>query len=204
MGVGCPEYVLLFRKLPTDKSTAYADEPVVKTKAEYTRGQWQLDAHAYWRSSGNTLLSKEQMKAMPIEQLQRVYHEFSKGSVYDFAEHVRLVEELDNENRLPASFMVCSPASWSDRVWDDIARMRTLNSEQSRRNLQMHVCPFQLDQKQRVRRDKHAQNTVRLRAEEWHKLRQLHERQQPPKNSQFLPYFTRTPRFPQQKSRTDW
>ena len=79
--------------------------------AEYTRGQWQLDAHAYWRSSGNTLLSKEQMKAMPIEQLQRVYHEFSKGSVYDFAEHVRLVEELDNENRLPASFMVCSPAS---------------------------------------------------------------------------------------------
>ena len=37
MGVGCPEYILLFRKLPTDKSTAYADEPVKKTKEEYTR-----------------------------------------------------------------------------------------------------------------------------------------------------------------------
>ena len=32
MGVGCPEYILLFRKLPTDKSNAYADDPVKKTR----------------------------------------------------------------------------------------------------------------------------------------------------------------------------
>ena len=32
MGVGCPEYILLFRKLPTDRSTAYADVPVKKIK----------------------------------------------------------------------------------------------------------------------------------------------------------------------------
>ena len=56
MGVGCPEYILLFRKLPTDKSTAYADEPVKKTKEEYTRAQWQIDAHGYWRSSGDRLV----------------------------------------------------------------------------------------------------------------------------------------------------
>lgn len=37
MGVGCPEYILLFRKLPTDRSTAYADEPVAKSKEDYTR-----------------------------------------------------------------------------------------------------------------------------------------------------------------------
>ena len=41
MGVGCPEYILLFRKLPTDTSRAYADTPVTKSKEEYTRGQWQ-------------------------------------------------------------------------------------------------------------------------------------------------------------------
>ena len=45
MGVGCPEYVLLFRKLPTDKTTAYADVPVTKSKEDYTRGRWQIDAH---------------------------------------------------------------------------------------------------------------------------------------------------------------
>lgn len=30
-------------------------------------------------------------------------------------------------------------------VWDDINRMRTLNTSQSRRRQQMHVCPLQLD-----------------------------------------------------------
>ena len=50
MGVGCPEYILLFRKLPTDTSRAYADVPVTKDKADYTRAQWQIDAHGFWRS----------------------------------------------------------------------------------------------------------------------------------------------------------
>ncbi|MBO5218210.1 MAG: DNA methylase N-4, partial [Clostridia bacterium] len=48
MGVGCPEYILLFRKLPTDTSRAYADTPVSKSKEEYTRAQWQIDAHGFW------------------------------------------------------------------------------------------------------------------------------------------------------------
>lgn len=54
-------------------------------------------------------------------------------------------EELDADGRLPATFMVIAPSSWSDTVWDDINRMRTLNAEQKRRDLQMHVCPLQLD-----------------------------------------------------------
>jgi hypothetical protein len=36
MGVGSPEYVLLFRKLPTDTSKGYADVRVAKSKDEYT------------------------------------------------------------------------------------------------------------------------------------------------------------------------
>ena len=42
MGVGCPEYILLFRKLPTDTSRAYADNPVVKSKKEYSRSRGKL------------------------------------------------------------------------------------------------------------------------------------------------------------------
>lgn len=150
MGVGCPEYVLLFRKLPTDLTTAYADEPVVHSKEEYTRGKWQIDAHSFYRSSGNTLLSKAQIQNMPIDSLQKVYHKYSKESVYDYEEHIKLVESLDKENKLPGTFMVCAPASWSERIWDDIARMKTLNTEQSRRRQQMHVCPFQLDTVERL------------------------------------------------------
>ena len=145
MGVGCPEYVLLFRKLPTDTSRAYADIPVKKTKQEYSRGRWQLDAHAYWRSSGDRLVTKDELMNTPVNNLQKIYNQYSKHHVYSYEEHVALAEKLDSENKLPATFMVIAPSSWTDSVWDDILRMRTLNAEQRRRDLQLHVCPLQLD-----------------------------------------------------------
>lgn len=150
MGIGCPEYVLLFRKLPTDISKAYADIPVKKSKDEYSRGRWQIDAHAYWRSSGDRLISKKELLDVPTNKLQRIYTEFSKNHVYNFKEHIELAEKLDADGRLPATFMVVAPASWNDSVWTDIVRMRTLNSEQKRRDLQMHVCPLQLDIAERL------------------------------------------------------
>ena len=145
MGVGCPEYILLFRKLPTSRDKAYADTPVEKSKEEYTRAQWQIDAHAFWRSSGDRLLTKEELAATPTNKLQKVYRQYSRGTVYDYAEHVALAKKLDAENRLPATFMVVAPGSWSQEVWDDIVRMRTLNSEQAKGRRQLHVCPLQLD-----------------------------------------------------------
>ena len=145
MGVGCPEYILLFRKLPTDRSTAYADEKVVKSKDEYTRAQWQLDAHAFWRSSGDRLVTKEEIMNTPMTDLQKVYREFSRGTVYSYHEHLEIANKLDAEGHLPATFMCVAPGSWQDEVWDDVNRMRTLNSEQVRGGRQMHVCPLQLD-----------------------------------------------------------
>lgn len=151
MGVGCPEYILLFRKLPTDRSTAYADEPVKKSKEDYTRAQWQIDAHAYWRSSGDRLITKDELKEIPVDNLQKVYREFSRETVYNYADHVKLAEDLDEEGKLPAVFMVVAPGSWNQmEVWDDINRMRTLNTDQSRRRKQMHVCPLQLDIVERI------------------------------------------------------
>lgn len=68
MGVGCEEYVLLFRKLPTDTSNAYADVPVTKDKKDYSRGRWQIDAHGYWRSSGDRLIAKEELGTIPVKK----------------------------------------------------------------------------------------------------------------------------------------
>ena len=151
MGVGCPEYILLFRKLPTDRSTAYADDPVKKSKEDYTRAQWQIDAHGYWRSSGDRLISKEELKDFPVDSLQTVYREYSRGNVYNYEDHVKLAEDLDKDGKLPATFMVVAPGSWNQlEVWDDINRMRTLNTTQSRRCAQMHVCPLQLDIVERI------------------------------------------------------
>ena len=145
MGVGCPEYILLFRKLPTSREKAYADVPVVKAKEDYTRAQWQIDAHAYWRSSGDRLVTKAELTSAPVDKLQKLYRQFSRDNVYSYAEHVALAEKLDKEGKLPSTFMVVAPGSWTDEVWDDVNRMRTLNSEQVRNGRQMHVCPLQLD-----------------------------------------------------------
>lgn len=151
MGVGCPEYILLFRKQQTDRSKGYADTPVVKSKEEYTRAQWQIDAHSYWRSSGDRLVSKEELQEIPVNNLQAVYREYSRGTVYNYKEHVELAKQLDKNGRLPATFMVVAPGSWNQmEVWDDINRMRTLNTNQSRRRQQMHVCPLQLDIAERI------------------------------------------------------
>lgn len=145
MGVGCPEYILLFRKLPTDTSKAYADEPVARSKDEYTRAQWQIDAHAFWRSSGDRLVTKEELESIPTDQMQKVYRKYSRESVYSYSDHVALAKKMDAEGRLPATFMVVAPGSWTDSVWDDINRMRTYNTTQSQRRQQLHVCPLQID-----------------------------------------------------------
>lgn len=151
MGVGCPEYILLFRKLPTDRSTAYADDPVKKSKDEYTRAQWQIDAHGYWRSSGDRLVSKDELQQVSVDNLQAVYRKYSRENVYSYKEHVALAKSLDENGKLPATFMVVAPGSWNQmEVWDDINRMNTLNTTQSRRRRQMHVCPLQIDIVERI------------------------------------------------------
>jgi len=145
MGVGCPEYVLLFRKLPSDTSRAYADVPVTKPKEEYTRAQWQIDAHAFWRSSGNRLLTGDELKQIPVDKMQAIYREYSRGNVYDYDNHVRLAQHLNNKDKLPSTFMVVAPGSWEEDVWDDVNRMLTLNTAQSLADREMHVCPLQFD-----------------------------------------------------------
>lgn len=145
MGVGSPEYLLLFRKLPSDTSKAYADEKVSKSKDEYTRGQWQIDARAKWNSSGNRFLSPEEIKQMPLESINNWYKWFVSTMIYDYDTHVNLAKEMDRQGKLPATFETLRVPARSPWVWHDVNRMRTLNGDQTRRKLQMHVCPLQFD-----------------------------------------------------------
>ncbi|WP_287004628.1 MULTISPECIES: DNA methyltransferase [Gordonia] len=145
MGVGSPEYILLFHKPQTNREKGYADTPVVKSKDTYTRARWQVDAHAFWRSSGDRLLTTDELAALPPEQLSKLFTDQTLRQVYDYESHVRIGEELDGRGSLPATFMSLAPASWRDDVWHDVNRMLTLNGEQKRRNVQMHVCPLQID-----------------------------------------------------------
>ena len=174
MGCGVPEYLLLFRKPPSDTSNSYADVPVLKEKplcddngepapfdkkdnwkhpipgTGYSRGRWQFDAHGYLRSSGNRLLTSAELATLPHDVIYKLWRERSTERVYDFEAHVAVSEDLDYIERLPAKFMLLPPHSWHPDVWTDITRMRTLNAEQYAKGQEMHLCPLQLDLVERV------------------------------------------------------
>lgn len=169
MGAGMPEYLLVFRKPPSDASNGYADEPVRKEKplcddhgeaapfdqrrnwkrpvvgTGYSRARWQMDAHGFMRSSGDRLLSRDELRELPHAQLYKLWRERNLTTVYDFEAHVRMAEEMDRAERLPSTFMQFPPHSGHDDVWSDVARMRTLNGAQAAKGREMHLCPLQFD-----------------------------------------------------------
>ncbi|MFI8981452.1 DNA methyltransferase [Ectopseudomonas khazarica] len=169
MGVGMPEYLLIFRKPPTDTSNAYGDIPVVKAKPlcideegnivpfaqdkkltitrgnGYSRARWQFDAHGFTRSSGNRPLTEADFEGIPHDVMFKLYREYSLATVYDFEHHVTIGESLEVTGKLPTGFMLLPPQSWHPDVWTDIARMRTLNAEQYSKGQEMHLCPLQFD-----------------------------------------------------------
>ncbi len=182
MGYGMSEYLLLFRKPPTETTNAYADQPVVKNKplctdpdgnvvpydknrrdltiipnSGYSRARWQLDAHGFARSSGNRLLTPAELEGIAHHAIYKKFREFSKYNVYDYEHHVALGESLEQKRILPSGFMLLPPQSWHPDVWTDITRMRTLNGAQSAKGREMHLCPMQLDLAKRVIRQNSAE-----------------------------------------------
>ena len=145
MGVGSPEYILIFHKPQTDRTRGYADVPVTHSKDEYSRSRWQTDAHAFWRSSGDRLLSSDEISVLGIRDISRAFRDRSLESIYDYESHVRIGEELDGKGHLPSTFMALAPASWAPDVWTDIVRMLTLNTSQAQKGREKHLCCLQLD-----------------------------------------------------------
>lgn len=145
MGVGLPEYVLLFRKPPTGTDNAYADDPVVKQIDEYLLSLWQLDAHAFWKSSGDRFLSADELTTMDMKTVYNKWKEYDPAHIYNFQEHLRVCEDLAQVDRLSKLFMTLPPISNTDMVWTDINRMNTLNANQANRKKEKHICPLQLD-----------------------------------------------------------
>lgn len=145
MGVGSPEYVLLFRAPQTDLSKAYADVRVVKDKAEYTLANWQLDAASDWRSSGDRHLMPEELANLPHNVLYKLLKGTSLESVYDHDRLIELGNIMIERKRLSMEYGMLQPGSWSPEVWSDINRVLTLNTAQSQKGREAHVCPLQFD-----------------------------------------------------------
>lgn len=145
MSVGLPEYVLLFRKPPTDPTNGYSDVRVTKEKSAYTRARWQFDAHGMWRSSGNRLLTPEDLVGAEASEAFQRFKEYSANTVYNHDHTVAIAEARDRVGQLPPGFMLLQPTSHLDDVWTDVTRMRTLNGAQYAAGKEMHLCPLQFD-----------------------------------------------------------
>lgn len=150
MGVGSPEYVLLFRKLPTDTSKGYADVPVPKDPEAYSLSEWQLDAHAFWQSNGNRLMTIEELVELQPYQVGQVLAQEAAVTGYDHKRYIAVGEALALRKKLPTTWMGLPPASHSPDVWTDVSRIHTLNGSQVRRGLVNHICPLQFDIVDRV------------------------------------------------------
>lgn len=145
MGAGLPEYLLIFRKPPSTSDNAYADEPVVHSKDQYSLARWQLDAHAHWKASGKRLLDPDYLKRIDLSDVLKAWKAIDKTEEYDYHRHIEICEKLDAVGMLPRTFMAVPPQALSPDIWDDISRVNTLNGEQARKNLVKHICPLQLD-----------------------------------------------------------
>jgi hypothetical protein len=183
MGVGVPEQILLLRKPPSDLSNGYADAPVSKARPEYqdeaglrvaydrqaeqageirpapgtgySRGRWQLDAHALWRSSGDRLLKPEEWLSFEnMDEAYKLWRSYNLDGVYDYEQHVLIGERFDAIGKLPAIFQLLPPHSWHADVWTDVAQMRSLNSDAGRRGVEKHLCPLPFDIVERLIRQR--------------------------------------------------
>lgn len=145
MGFGLPEYLLVFRKPPTDRSKGYADVPVVKDKTAYSRGRWQFDADGFARSSGNRILQAEDLHGLDPDVIFKLFRHYSATHVYDHEHVVKLAEALEKAHMLPPSFKLLQLWATDPDTWPDVTRMRTLNGAQEAKGKEMHLCPLQFD-----------------------------------------------------------
>jgi DNA modification methylase len=129
LGVGMPEYVLLYRKphTQTARGGQWSDVPVDSlTPDVYSLPQWQLDANSFWRSGGARL-------PMPYER-----------DGYNYCAHVRYLEDLDARGMLGRANGEPVPTN-NPWVWWDINRTDVLNARLPKGSDEKHICPLQLD-----------------------------------------------------------
>jgi len=130
MGVGMPEYLMVFRKKPSEGT--HSDEPVL-VGDDYSVSRWQLDANSLWRSSGDRLL-----------------YPWETNGVYDYHHHIKHLEDNVQHRRGSGASML-EPLPVNDNTWImcnniDYRRTNVLNGKIARSDKdEKHVCPLQLD-----------------------------------------------------------
>lgn len=95
--------------------------------------------------NGAWIRLEEIINPIVADKISDKFSHFFSQNIYDYKEHVATANELDNAGKLPATFEMLKVPARTEYVWDDVVRMRTLNSNQSQNKEQNHICPLQFD-----------------------------------------------------------
>lgn len=112
--------------------------------------QWQIDADAFWMSSGNRYLTPNEFATWDLKRIRKWWNGFAPDTVYDYEAHIQLLKELDANNKLSKEFTTLPLLSNTGYIWNNVNRMLGLNLEQSRRRERNHICPQPYDEVGRV------------------------------------------------------
>ena len=170
MGVGLPEYVLIFRKAPTNNEDQRADDPVRKIKSLHyicVNCGFQINSISSLETVGEGEYlcpdCHEYHKFKKTEDFEFGYsrgrwqidaHSFwrsdgnrplTASELYNYEQHVERMEHFESKGNLPAAFMYEAPQSPHEAVWTDIQFMQGLNANQSRKRQEQHLCPLPFD-----------------------------------------------------------
>jgi len=129
---------------------AFDDLILAEGNQGYTLADWQIDADAFWRSSGDRYLQPEELKSMSMKQVRAWWNIFNAGTIYDRDQHAELLQILDENNKLSRIFTTLPLRSNTGYIWNDVNRMHGLNSQQRLRKKQNHICPMPFDQVDRL------------------------------------------------------
>ena len=145
LGKGTNEYVLVFRKI-TGTGNSYAPNRVEKTKIDYSRGKWQIDASGLWLSDGNCLVTFEELDQIKsYDKIMAYWKKWQDEGLYNYEAHQKFLEMMDDKGKLESSKSTFPVRKETDVVWTKINRLRTLNANQVQKKKEKHVCPLQFD-----------------------------------------------------------
>jgi hypothetical protein len=77
-------------------------------KETYPCADWQVHASGLWRSNGNRLPDPEIMVHMPLEDIRRLWIDYSLKGGYSHVEHIAVARALEQRGKLPGQLHAVS------------------------------------------------------------------------------------------------
>lgn len=128
----------------------FNQQELLVPEMEYSLSHWQVDADAFWGSSGNRLLTPFELRGWGLDKIRSWWNNFNRNVIYDYEKHVKLLQDLDAAGKLSRTFTTLPLQSNTPFIWNNVNRMQGLNLEQSRRKERNHICPQPMDEANRI------------------------------------------------------